>query len=356
MRAANAALARVVGNADKRAWHLASTTIGPDEAVAAELSWSRALPRVTSAWAAAAATWERAADLSNDMPTAPPFAGRWHISVERADPFGAMTVLDEVVSMCDDPLVRSDAISIRSEGVAWMIDESRGVDELAAEAQRISGIDPSRAISIYVRASLHSGLAGRALDCQRHAQSAVEVAEPLGMPMLFIAQAVRAMAAQRLGDENGADTEFDSVALLGSLPIEMLDATLLPILQAVALTKLCQERWHEANEILDVSMVAARHHGLSSVLGLSGALQGEMFLRCGRLTDAVLSSVLDVDLNNTAACRPRRSVGDSRPGRSGARSYLFGSSTCGVRHRPRPSGRDEGPRSVSDCRRSDTSR
>jgi DNA-binding CsgD family transcriptional regulator len=79
----------------------------------------------------------------------------------------------------------------------------------------------------------------------------------------------------------------------------MLDAKLLPILQAVALTRLTQERWHEANELLDMSMVAARHHGLASVLGFSGALQGELYLRSGRLTDAVLSSVLDVDLNST---------------------------------------------------------
>ena len=51
--------------------------------------------------------------------------------------------------------------------------------------------------------------------------------------------------------------------------------------------------------MLDVSMAAARHHGLASVLGFSGALQGEMFLRRGRFTEAVLSSVLDVDLNDT---------------------------------------------------------
>ena len=79
----------------------------------------------------------------------------------------------------------------------------------------------------------------------------------------------------------------------------MLDAKLIPIVQAVALARISQERWSDAEEMLDLSMVAARHHGLASVLGFSGALQGEMYLRRGRLTDAVLSSVLDVDLNDT---------------------------------------------------------
>jgi DNA-binding CsgD family transcriptional regulator len=300
MRAAQAALAQVVTDADKRAWHLAAATIGPDEAVAAELEQVAIVADQRGAWAAAAVTWERAAALSSDVAERHrrllgAGTSRWNAS----EPFGAIAVLDEVVARCDDPLVRCDAIGIRSEGVAWMIDEGRGVDELAAEALRISTIDPSRSIGLFIRAALHSGLAGRPLDCQRFAQSAVDAAQPLGLPMLIVAEAVRAMSAQRLGDRDGAETEFDFVNILGSLPIEMLDAKLLPVLQAVALTKLSQERWHEAKEMLDVSMTAARHHGLASVLGFSGALQGELFLRRGRLADAVLSSVLDVDLNNT---------------------------------------------------------
>ena len=220
---------------------------------------------------------------------------RWNGS----DPYRAMAVLDEVVAMCDDPLVRCDAIGIRAEGIAWMIDQNRGVDLLAEEALRIATIDPSRSIGLFIRASLHSGLAGRAVDCQRFAQSAVEAAEPLGVPMLIAARAVRGMSSQRLGDRDGAEADLDTASTMRSLPIEMLDSKVLPILQAVALARLSQERWNEANEMLDLSMVAARHHGLASVLGFSGALQGEMYLRRGRLTDAVLSSVLDVDLNDT---------------------------------------------------------
>lgn len=300
MRDAHAALAEVVGDADKRAWHLASATTGPDDAVAAALDEVAVVADRRGAWGAAAATWERAAALSTDTAERhrrllAAGTSRWNGS----DPYAAIAVLDEVVTNCDDPLVRSDAISIRSEGIAWMIDQDRGVTELAEEAQRISSIDPTRALGLYIRAALHSGLSGRPIDCQRHAQSAVDVAEPMGMPMIVVAKAVRAMSSQRLGDRDAAEADFESASILGSLPIEMLDATLLPILQAVALARLTQERWAEANDMLDVSMVAARHHGLASVLGFSSALQGELYLRTGRLTDAVLSSVLDIDLNDT---------------------------------------------------------
>jgi DNA-binding CsgD family transcriptional regulator/tetratricopeptide (TPR) repeat protein len=300
MRQAHDALADVVNDADKRAWHLAAATTGPDAGVAALLEEVALVADQRGAWGAAAATWERAAVLSTEVAERhrrllAAGTSRWNAS----DPFGAIAVLDEVATTCDDPLVRCDAIGIRSEGTAWMIDEDRGVDELAAEARRMSTIDPSRSIGLYIRAALHSGLAGRPLDCQRHAQSAVEIATPLGLPMVIAAKAVRAMSLQRIGDREGAEADLVETSILASLPVEMLDATLLPILQAVALARLNQERWTETNEMLDLSMLAARHHGLASVLGFSGALQGEMYLRRGRLADAVLSSVLDVDLNDT---------------------------------------------------------
>ena len=53
------------------------------------------------------------------------------------------------------------------------------------------------------------------------------------------------------GDRDGAEADLDAASILGSLPVEMLDAALLPILQAVALARMCQERWSEANEMLE---------------------------------------------------------------------------------------------------------
>jgi len=299
IREAHASLAEVVTQADKRAWHRASAVPGPDESIAAELEEVAQKADRRGAWAAAAATWERAASLSTDVGQRhrrllAAGTSRWNA----ADPFRAITVLEEVATQCDEPLIRSDAIAVRSEAVAWMISEDRGIDELAAQAEAIAAVDPTRAIGLFIRASLHGGLSGRPMDCHAFAQSAVDIADKAGTPMLIAARAVRAMAAQRLGERDRAEADLNGTDIIKSLPIEILDAQLIPIVQAVALARLTQERWQEANELLDLSMVAARHHGLASVLGFSGALQGELYLRRGHLTEAVLSSVLDVDLND----------------------------------------------------------
>jgi DNA-binding CsgD family transcriptional regulator len=180
-----------------------------------------------------------------------------------------------------------------------MIDQDRGVAELAEAAQHISTIDPSRSVGLSIRAGLHSGLSGRPVECYAHAQAAVDFASSVDGPLALVARLFRGMAAQRLGDRDGADADLADANIVWSLPLDVLDAKLLPILQAVALTRLTQEQWTEANDMLGLSIVAARHHGLASVLGFSAALQGELYLRTGRLTDAVLSSVYDVDLNDT---------------------------------------------------------
>jgi hypothetical protein len=118
VREAHAAKADVVVDADKRAWHLAAATAGPDASVADELEQVAVVADQRGAWGAAAATWQRAAALSTDEAERhrrllAAGTSRWNAS----DPYGAMAVLDEVVSTCDDPLMRSDAIAIRPKAL-----------------------------------------------------------------------------------------------------------------------------------------------------------------------------------------------------------------------------------------------
>ena len=64
--AALAAVADIGTDPDRRAWHRAEATIGPDETVAAELEASAARARDRGGWESEAAFFKRAAELSTD--------------------------------------------------------------------------------------------------------------------------------------------------------------------------------------------------------------------------------------------------------------------------------------------------
>lgn len=80
-QAAHRALADALGRrADRRAWHLAAATLGPDEVVAAALEAAADTARVEGGWAGAARTLERSAELSPD----PTDAARRYLLAMRA--------------------------------------------------------------------------------------------------------------------------------------------------------------------------------------------------------------------------------------------------------------------------------
>src|SRR6266571_3982541 len=94
-------------DADRRAWHLAAAATGPDEEVAAELAQTAAKAMARSGYAAAAAAYERAVQLTAD-PAAQ--AGRLTLAAEAAAQIGefdrARSLAAHAAAQANDPVAQ----------------------------------------------------------------------------------------------------------------------------------------------------------------------------------------------------------------------------------------------------------
>jgi hypothetical protein len=287
MRDAHTRLA-AVADVERRAWHLAAAAAGPDETAANALDDAAAIAASRGAPAVAAATWQRAVDLSADperrVERLSRAATAWW---DACDGPLALRCADEVLRASTDPATRADATTARAEAIGWTIDCRAGVQVLVDGAAEVASVHPDRAAALLIRAALQSGLAARPVDGLACAEQALRHADRDG-PMSIAVRGVRALSSQRLGDRATAEADLVAGAVLADLPVELL-APALPPLQAVALALLAQERWDDAARTIGVAIRAAHHHGLDGARYFSSALLGELLLRQGRLVDALVA-------------------------------------------------------------------
>ena len=183
---------------DRRAWHRAHATAGPDEAVADELisSADRALRR--GGVAAAAAFWERAVALTPDPGDR---AARALIAAEAKHAAGDFQAAQALLAAAEigplDKLSDAQAQRMRAQ-VAFAL--NRGSDApplLLRAAQRLEPLDPGLARQTYLEALVAAVYAGRlaqgadVLDVARGAKSAPPGPEPSAHAQLLHGLATR---------------------------------------------------------------------------------------------------------------------------------------------------------------------
>jgi DNA-binding CsgD family transcriptional regulator len=214
-RAAHRALAQALPDrdADRRAWHLALATVGPDETAASALAQAGDRAYARSAYAVAGAAYERAATLS-ERPA--------RLLYQAADatwlagqPERAISFLVEA-----DPADDDVPLAIATEHLRGQITARRGPvaearEILAATAERAAAHDPETAAIMFAEAALQSFYAGDAREMLRAAERARELAQGLEGRAPILAGLARGMALILAGEgEAGARSIRTAVATL----------------------------------------------------------------------------------------------------------------------------------------------
>ena len=150
---------------DRRAWHRASATLRPDEAVAAVLEASAERARTRGGAAAAAAFLERAAQLTPDPGRrASRFIAAAAAKHEAGAPQAALRLLDD---LRDHPLEGADrAVTdrLRARAEYALRRDRSGARHLLAAAQGLDGVDPPLARDTYIEALAAAVYGGRLSD------------------------------------------------------------------------------------------------------------------------------------------------------------------------------------------------
>ena len=206
--AVHAALAGALGrpaDADRRAWHLASATTGTDEWVAAELERTAAWAGERSGHAAAAAAYQRAAQLST-RPAAQ--LRRLTLAAEAAAEAGDLDRSDALAADAErldteDPALAARLTAVRAAADFWRGALPAAHGRLLRGAAQVAAADRHLALSMLVEA-LHVGwYAGERelAESVARLRSALIPDDPLNPMARLLLHAAAPIVGDRAGDD-----------------------------------------------------------------------------------------------------------------------------------------------------------
>ena len=275
---------RSPADADRRAWHLAAATTGPDEEVAAELERTAGEARARSGYAAAAAAYERAVQLGTDLEAQPRrLAAAAEASVETGDMDHARGLAARAAAQTTDPVVRARLANVRARADVAQGQLHAAHRLLAEGAGQIASLDAPRAtrmLAYAMHVAWYAGDRGLVADTAGRLEAVGgSLAEPLIQLMLRLA----VQAAERPGDDlpRLADLVAQARRLRAGDPYD---------LTMIAIAALVTGRIPDACDLLGTLVTDARSLGRIGWLPSLLMCLAQALLLDGRHCDALASA------------------------------------------------------------------
>ncbi len=201
-------------DADRRAWHLASATVGPDDDVAAELEQSAARARQRGGHGSAASALTRAAELS----TADDERGRRLLlaagsALLAGAPERTIALTERARPFVEDPIGMADLAYIR--GTAELQDgrSAEASDTFAAAVPGVAPHDAGRALELTVASLESAGTCGDRARVQRVSVLGAEIeVDPADERQVMLSVLVE--AGERVFSYDGDEDPAEAAALL----------------------------------------------------------------------------------------------------------------------------------------------
>ena len=275
---------RSPADADRRAWHLAAATTGPDEEVAAELERTAGEASARSGYAAAAAAYERAVQLGTDLEAQPRrLAAAAEASVETGDMDHARGLAARAAAQTTDPVVRARLANVRARADVAQGQLHAAHRLLAEGAGQIASLDAPRAtrmLAYAMHVAWYAGDRGLVADTAGRLEAVGgSLAEPLIQLMLRLA----VQAAERPGDDlpRLADLVAQARRLRAGDPYD---------LTMIAIAALVTGRIPDACDLLGTLVTDARSLGRIGWLPSLLMCLAQALLLDGRHCDALASA------------------------------------------------------------------
>jgi DNA-binding CsgD family transcriptional regulator/tetratricopeptide (TPR) repeat protein len=214
--AAHRALAAALGplDADRRAWHLASAELHPDEDVLRQLEEAGQRASARGGHAAASKAYERAAELTADSST----RGRRLVAAAvEASIAGwnehAVALAEQAASISDDPLGRAESARVRGVAELQRGTPSEGLRIFLTGAQELPEGDSAKALEMLVHAAESASLAGEVEGMREVSRAASKLSIGEDERAQFLLRFVSGLGPFSQGDAAGAPLLEEAVAL-----------------------------------------------------------------------------------------------------------------------------------------------